>query len=117
MLTKVKDLEPGMVLGRDLTHSGMTLLREGAVLTDLTINILRHRGIGSVDIAVGSVRGPSAMSSSQTLKELGLADDGEYRRKRAELEELFAGIQKDDPQMQMLRYCMFSQLEEGFRES
>jgi hypothetical protein len=108
MLIRTKDVQPGLVLARDLSDGGFVVLRKGAALTSHTIATIKKRGIRMVDVVDdGSIGG-----QRQSFE---FADEtGECAYKQALLNELFRDVDEHDGQMQTLRYCVMGQMEESF---
>lgn len=112
MRIKTKELVPGMVLGRDLVDSGFMVLRKGSALTGAIIATIRKRGIAHVDIEDDGAF--SVPPQGQSVFERASAEYELFVQKKQTLEKLFADIDPDDGQMQLLKYCIMGQLEEGF---
>ncbi len=113
MLTHIDDVKPGMVLGRDLKHNGMVLLKQGTLVTDKTIQTLVRRKVASVDIVSGNSAAQNVLA--QDGSDDSVSNDEEYAREKDELEALFANC-THDTQMSVLKYCMLRQLQERYRD-
>lgn len=94
-----------MVLNRNLVRQGNVLLKAGTVLTHVSIEALKKWGISHLDIV------------GEETHEVALTDwrnDPDYTRERQELESLFSAMSEHDGQMELLKYCLISQLEERY---
>ena len=108
MLIKTKDLQPGLVLARDLSDGGFIVLRKGAALTSHTISTIKKRGIRMVDVV-----DDGSIGVQQSFE---FADEtGEYAYKKALLNELVRDVDEHDGQMQTLLSCVRGKLAESYR--
>ena len=108
MRVSVDRLRPGMILSRDIVQGGRILLKEKAVLSEVTIRVLKKRRIVCVDVEY-----EEGFEDQGSNAEIGI-EDPEYASKREEIENLFSTVPEDDNQMQILKYCLVRQLQEVY---
>ena len=96
MIVDTKNLEPGMVVERDVEAGGTVLLKEGATLSEPLIRRLQRWGIRRIPI-VGD--GPA---EDMRLEELPEDRIEEYNTRKAEIEALFQPLE-DNAQMALLK--------------
>lgn len=104
----VDDLQPGMKVARDIEQVGRTLLKENAILTEATIEVLKKRKVTLVDVECDPAFVKTDSSGAKAI------DNPEHVRRREQLDKLFATVPEDDEQMQRLKYCLARQLQEEY---
>ena len=88
----VEDLEPGLVLAKDVKNiKGLSLIKKGALLEEKHAKILKRWGIASIEVSDGE----------EELKDGGASLEEQKQLIEGDLDHMFNDFEDDDVMMQI----------------